>query len=294
MRRGWMRLWMVALALGCCAGARAQEEPARLRDVVYGHKLGVALTMDVFKPAHPNGIGVLWMVSGGWYSNHDAINPAFALPFTSRGQTVFEVVHGSQPKFTIPEIVQDIHRAVRFIRTHAADYGVDPNRLGISGGSAGGHLSLMMGAFGGPGDANAKDPVDRASSQVQAVACFFPPTDFLNYGKPGVKPTDFPGLRPFWAAFGVTETTPAAYLEAMFRTDSPLYGITAKMPPTLIIHGDADTLVPIQQSQLVMAKLEELRVPHRLVVVPGKGHGWPGLEKDATQLADWFDQYLKR
>src|SRR5205823_13512724 len=92
---------------------------------------------------------------------------------------------GSQPRFTIPEILQDMHRATRFIRYHAKDYKIDPDRIGISGASAGGHLSLMQGMAGDLGDPNAKDPVDRVSSRVQAVACFFPPTDFLNYGKPG-------------------------------------------------------------------------------------------------------------
>src|ERR1041385_1532673 len=94
--------------------ARCQDQ-TRIEDVVYGHKLGVALTMDVFKPEKPNGIGVIYMISGGWFSSHDAINPGLAKIFTDRGDTVFEVVHGSQPKFVLPEIIQDIHRAVRFI-----------------------------------------------------------------------------------------------------------------------------------------------------------------------------------
>ena len=102
-----------------------------------------------------------------------------------RGYTVFAVVHGSQPRYTIPEIVADMNRAVRFIRYHAADYHIDPDRIGITGGSAGGHLSLMQGTAGDKGNPDAKDPIDRTSSRVQAVACFFPPTDFLNYGKPG-------------------------------------------------------------------------------------------------------------
>jgi len=73
---------------------------------------------------------------------------------------------------------------VRFIRHNAAQYGVKPDCLGITGGSAGGHLSLTMGTQGTKGDASAKDPIDRESSEIQCVACFFPPTDFLNYGKP--------------------------------------------------------------------------------------------------------------
>src|SRR6185436_3545028 len=135
--------------------------------------------------ANTNGIGILLMVSGGWFSAHEAINQNYVRPLLNRGYTVFAVVHGSQPKFIITEIEQDIHRAVRFIRHNATRYGVDPARLGITGGSAGGHLSLTMAAKGAKGDSAAKDPIDRESSEVQCVACFFPPTDFLNYGAPG-------------------------------------------------------------------------------------------------------------
>jgi len=270
-----------------------RADQTHIKDVVYHHKLGVALTMDVFQPEKPNGIGILWMVSGGWVSNHDNINPDLAKPFTSRGMTVFQIVHGSQPKFTLPEIVQDIHRAVRFVRTNAARWGVNPDKLGICGGSAGGHLSLMMGAYGAPGPADAKDPVDRASSRVQAIACLFPPTDFLNYGKEGQPAMKIPMLRVFWPAFGVTDKTPEEELERLGRSLSPIYGDLKNMPPTLIIHGDADTLVPIQQSQRLIAKLQEVGVPCRLEVRPGKGHGWPGIESEATVLADWFEKYLK-
>lgn len=293
-RRRFVSLFAGLAALVLALPVRAQDTgQTRIRDVVYWHKMGVALTMDVFKPAKPNGIGVAFMVSGGWRSNHDSINPDYARFFTSRGMTVFEVVHGSQPKFTLPEILQDIHRAIRFIRTNAATWGVDPNRIGIAGGSAGGHLSLMMGAYGCDGPADAKDPVDRASSRVQAVACFYPPTDFLNYGKEGASAMEIPALKSYWHVFGITDTTPHEERDKIARSLSPIYGDLAKMPPTLIIHGDADLLVPIQQSQRFMARLEELKIPHELIVRHGKGHGWPEMGEDIPKLADWFEKYLK-
>jgi len=291
MHRRTFLAWCAALILGSTALARADQ--TQVKDVVYRHKLGVALTMDVFKPDKPNGIGILWMVSGGWMSSHDAINADLARAFTSRGMTVFQVVHGTQPRFTLPEIIEDIHRAVRFVRTNAATWGVDPNKLGISGGSAGGHLSLTIGAYGAPGPQDAKDPVDRASSKVQAIACLFPPTDFLNYGKEGQSAMKVPMLRVFWPAFGITDQTPADEVEKLGKTLSPIYGDLKNMPPTLIIHGDADPLVPIQQSQRIIAKLEELKVPCKLEVRPGKAHGWPGIESEATVLAEWFEKYLK-
>src|SRR5262249_51444691 len=152
------------------------------------------------------GIALILVVSGGFFSSHDAIGPAYVKPFADRGYTVFAVVHGSQPRYTVPEIVQDMNRSVRFIRYHAKDYGIDHAHIGVMGASAGGHLSLRLGTAGDKGDPGARDPVDRESSRVQAVACFFPPTDFLNYGKPGaekVHATDH--APPYRAAFDYRE-----------------------------------------------------------------------------------------
>lgn len=286
-----LRSALAILSLLFSVAVSAQQ---RLVDVVYGHKMGVALTMDVFKPAKASGIGVIWLVSGGWFSNHESINPALAKAFTDRGMTVFEVVHGSQPKFQMPEILSDVNRAVRFIRVNAARFGVDPMRLGVSGGSAGGHLSLMLGAYGGPGNADAKDPVDRASSEVEAVACFFPPTDMANFGGPGKQPFKSPLYRVFWPTFGFTDKTSDEEMARMAKEFSPLYGVTSKMPPTFVMHGDKDPLVPLQQSQILMDKLQELGVPHQLVIKTNGGHSWPDLLSDIPKLADWFEKYLAK
>ena len=94
-----------------------------------------------------------------------------------------------------------MNRAIRYIRSHAKDYGIDPDRIGIMGASAGGHLSLMQGCAWQPGNPTAKDPVDRVSSKANAVGCFFPPTDFLNYGKEGELAIGTGVLKDFWAPF---------------------------------------------------------------------------------------------
>ncbi len=125
----FLRLSLIGLLALAALTGRAQTENVfkRTEDVLYGRKFGTALTLDVFQSAKPNGCAVLFMVSGGFFSSHEAINPKSYAPFLDRGYTVFAVVHGSQPKFTIPEITQDIHRAVRFIRRNAAMYGVNPD-----------------------------------------------------------------------------------------------------------------------------------------------------------------------
>jgi acetyl esterase/lipase len=280
---------LVGLVLYSGNGRAAEPTFDRKEDVIYGRKYGTALTMDVFTPKKDvKGVGVIIVVSSGFVSSHDSISSAFVTPLTDRGYTVFTVVHGSQPRYTIPEIIQDMNRAVRFIRYHAKDYAIDPDRIGITGASAGGYLSLMLGTAGDQGDPNAKDPVDHISSRVQAVACFFPPTDFLNYGKSSIEKihaTDH--APPYRAAFDYQELdkesrlwvpiTDSKRLQEITRQISPAWHVSPDDPPTLIIHGDQDRLVPLQQSELIVDKLKQAGVETNLVVKKGAGHGWFGL-----------------
>jgi acetyl esterase/lipase len=279
-----------------------------LEDVIYGRKFGTALTMDVFTPnEHAKGIGVVVACSGGWFSDHAQIATGFAPYWTAllkRGYTVFAVVHGSNPKYTIPEILLDMHRAVRFIRYNAKAYGIDPNRIGITGGSAGGHLSLMQGTAGADGDPKSPDPIDRVSSRVQAVACFFPPTDFLNYGATGKVAIGGAILKEVAAPFEFQEwdndrkvlktITDKTTIHFIVLAISPINHVSANTPPTLIFHGDADPIVPLQQSQIFIEKLKQNKVPCELVVKHGAGHGWGnGLDADFSKVCDWFDKYLR-
>jgi acetyl esterase/lipase len=216
---------------------------------------------------------------------------------------VFAVVHGSQPRFTIPEIVEDMRRAVRFVRANAARYKIDSDKLGITGASAGGHLSLMMGTSAQAGDPAATDPVDRVSSQVAAVGCFFPPTDFLNYGQEGESAIGEGVLSGFKPPFAFLEQDPQTKVflpvtntekrRRIARDISPVYHVSKESAPTLIIHGDADKLVPIQQAETMIQALKAVRVPCELVVKSGAAHGWPGIDKDVVRIADWFDTHLK-
>lgn len=287
----------------------ADVEATRTEDIIYGRKWGMALTMDVFRPKEgqevkPNGAGLIFCVSGGFFSDKAAISKGFVQPFINRGYTVFAVVHGSQPKFTIPEVVEDMNRAVRFIRTHAKEYGVEGDRLGIYGGSAGGHLSLSIGCGGKEARESARDEVDRASSRVQAVACFFPPTDFLNYGKSGEVALGNGTLSGFKAPFEFTEMdaktksftliTDQKRREAIGKEISPVNQASSDDPPTLIIHGDADLLVPIQQAEVMVDALKKAGVETELVVKKGAAHGWAGMDKDLEVFADWFDKHLAK
>ena len=287
-----MKKLFVAAILGFSLALFAQEKFQRTEDVIYGRKFGTALTLDVFRPETANGYGIFFMVSGGFFSSHEAINAGTYKPLLDRGYTVFAVVHGSQPKFTIPEIEQDIHRAVRFVRHHASKFGVDPQHLGITGGSAGGHLSLTMGTQGAAGNPDAKDPIENESSSIQAVACFYPPTDFLNWGKEGEDGVGYGPTAQFQPAFGPRSATAEGRL-ALGKEISPIYFVTSNMAPTLVIHGDADKLVPLYQAEIFRKRCEEMHAPFKLIVREGKDHGWPGMDADIKLFADWFDEHLR-
>ncbi len=301
-----MAISFALVASSLSVNVRAADETfTRTEDVIYGRKFGTALTLDVFTPKqNANGAAIIWVASGGWFSSHDWVNAGAAGEYLKRGYTVFAVVHGSQPKYTIPEVLEDMHRAVRFIRSRAEQYKIDPDRIGITGGSAGGHLSLMQGTAGTTGKPDAKDPVDRFSSRVQAVACFYPPTDFLNYGKPGENAIGRGILKDFRAPFDFHEMdaktksfvpiTDEERILTIGRNISPVNHVTSDDPPTLIIHGDADFLVPIQQAEIIVEKLKEAGVTAELVMKKGAAHGWADMGKDVVTFGDWFDKHLAK
>ncbi|QEL15942.1 alpha/beta hydrolase [Limnoglobus roseus] len=298
------RLVLAVVAIAAVVPLLPAQTPefTRTEDVIYGRKFGLAMTLDVFTPkGKKNGAAVIMVISGGWYSAHEGINVGFFAEMLKRGYTVFAVVHGSQPKFTIPEVLDDMHRATRFVRSNAKKYEFDPDRIGIMGASAGGHLSLMQGTAFKPGNEKAKDPLEQISSKANAVGCFFPPTDFLNYGKEGELALGDGVLKGFRAPFyfmeadprgGFKEITDEAKRKEIGKAISPAYHVSKDSAPSLIIHGDADKLVPIQQAEVVIAKFKEKNVPCELVVKKGKEHGWPGIDKDIITIADWFDKYL--
>ena len=269
------------LFLACLATLASAQ--TRFQDVIYMKAGGTAFTMDVFKPAKPNKAAVIFMVSGGWVSDHSMLKsfiPGIEKTFADEGFTVFEVVHGAQPRYKVAEIVDQVRTAVRFVHAHAADYGIDTNRVGVSGISSGGHLTLMI--AGSP------------DSPVNAAAAIAPPTDLANWGRPGVILTDNPQMAVFVPALGIDPKAPKSDLEASLAKLSPISLVNPKYPPTLIIHGDSDLIVPLQQAQAMDQALAKAGVDHKLEIIPGGGHDMktfgPGLQK----ALQWFkDKLLK-
>jgi acetyl esterase/lipase len=299
MRLGGIALLVILGVTGAAGGGLwLYLHPAaeRIDGVVYGERNGTPLTMDILRPPEGsrNGLGIALMVSGGWKSKRAGETPAWlAAPLLRAGYSVFAICHISQPKSTVMEIIEDMHRGVRYVRHHAARYGVDPQRLGVTGGSAGGHLSLMLATRGGPGDPNAPDPIDRESSEVQAVAIFYPVTDLLNLGPSTENLGDGGPPKSFVRAFGPNSRDLTVWKKIGYES-SPIYYIGPRMPPSLIYHGDADTLVPLEQSQRFQKKAVEAGRRVELVVHPGGGHGWPTMVMDEQHFVRWFDEHLQR
>ena len=299
------RATATTLTLFCLAiPLHAQSGGSITPDVVYGHKAGMALTFDVFTPpGEANGAGILFMVSGGWFSSWTAPEQAQAgyQALLDQGFTVFAVRHGSAPRFNVPEAYADVTRAVRFVRLHARDYGIDPDRLGVHGGSAGGHLSLMLGLASDKGDPDATDEVLRTSSRVAAVVAYFPPVDLRSRTMPSER---FPARLPDRGlSFANGMRMPAAaeaFVALDFEDDlrasvSPIVHVSADDPPTLLVHGDADALVDFNNSELMYSALVTSRVETGLVVIKGAGHGFQTPEDQAQAsdaLVGWFERHL--
>jgi acetyl esterase/lipase len=293
------------------AAARPYRE---VRDVVYGRTYGAALTLDVLTPIHgANGAAVLCIQSGDFVSQPLAESDNYVLePFLLHGYTVITVVHGGFPKYTIAETIRHVERAVRFIRFHARDYAIDPHRIGVTGSSSGGYLALMLATAGAkePPLADESDPVgkpdeiDAVSCRVQAAGCYFAPTDWLDYGAENkcVLDASFgPQLQAMFQfyefdkrRFTFTPITDRARIVRVLADISPARRVTKETAPILLLHGENDPTVPLQQSQLMIERLKAAGVPAKLVIKPGAGHGWNGQDKDLDQVRLWFDTNLAR
>ena len=276
-------------------------------EITYDRRDGTSLTLTVLKPKKANGKGIISLLSGNFVSDHNlfGLYRDRALPLVNHGYTVFLVMHRSAPRFALPDMLEDVQRAVQFVRHNAARYRIDPAHLGITGTSSGGHLALLAAMSKDIADPASKDPIAKVSAKLQAVAVFCPPTDLLNFGSAGYH---LPADRPALVEIGVLGAFSYRYWDSVTRTYLPINergqlrridslmspGQVAEKhaPPALLIHGDKDQLVPIQQSQALASKLQNLQVPVRLVVKSGAGHGWKDMNKDEKEFNAWFDRYL--
>lgn len=301
-RAGWVglgfALFTVVTAL-LPTRLTAQDDTTPIeRNVIYGMVSGAALLMDVYHPAEPNGIGIVWIWGSAW----DA-PPPYAIwhlkgrgvpPFLlEAGYTVFAINHRGAPLFRYPAAVLDAQRAVRFIRHNAELYGIDPDRIGGWGGSSGGHLTAMLATLDGEGSPEHQDPVERESSKLQAAVLRAAPTNLAEFHA-GNAPdgvalvVSFIGAPTRPACRTASDFASRPWCTQAFLEGSPVHHVTPDDPPILLIHGDQDRSVPYEQAELMVAALEREGVEAKLVRIPGGNHG----ANDMAETIRWLNHHL--
>ena len=286
----------VILASGFCmilAEAVAGAEVSYISDVIYGRKDGMALTYDVLQPENANGAAIVFMMSGGWYSSWGEPETR-ANQFSDMleaGFTMIPVYHGSAPLYKVPDAYSDVDMAVRHIKANADTYQIDSNRIGLTGGSAGGHLSLMVGLNSDSGKADARNPVMQQDNTVATIVAYFPPVDFRS------DQAEAQGIINEVEQDELMQRFPALdYDEVMIPMMSPITHVDSNDPPVLLIHGDADPLVHVTHSHAMLATLKKFDVPSELIVISGGKHGFGGENAkiaNAARLA-WFEKHLNQ
>ncbi len=297
-----MRRWTFCLL--CMTGAAIAQPGYRVdNNTIYGMYSGLALLMDVYRPASPNGFAVIYISGSGWHAPQEySAAPLkespqaklYAVKLAEAGYTVFAISHRAAPRFRYPAAVEDAQRAVRYVRHNASRFGIRADRIGAVGGSSGGHLVAMLGVLDGKGEAESPDPVERVSAKVQCVVARAAPADMarMTSGGGGNAVTSFLGML-------APQPKDKASIEAgTFRLASPLTHITADDPPMLLMHGDADTVVPFEQAELMEKGLRAAGVPVRLLKVPGGGHGptFDGARNPPDYMGEmcgWLNRYLQ-
>jgi acetyl esterase/lipase len=290
------------LGLGVIAAAQPRVE----KNVVYGMYSGSALLLDVHYPAQPNGFGIVFIAGSGWsaplgYSatplKESPQVEMYVPSLVQAGYTVFTVTHRAIPTFRFPAPVEDVQRAVRFIRYNAARYGIDAARIGGSGGSSGAHLVSLLATMDGAGDPLDPDPINRESAKLQCITARAAPIDLLNQ-----KINTGLGADALALLLGASNVESAPRTSLEYKTAwaaSPINYVSKDDPPTLLIHGDADRTVPFDQSELMESALRKAGVPVKLIRIEGADHGptFPGakdLPDYRMEIVKWFDQYLRR
>jgi len=280
----------------------------RTIDHVYGTAKGENLYMDIFVPNgeakldhwKPNengkGLAIIDIASGAWSSDRGKIRDHEEAQvyniFCARDYTVFAIRPGSRGEYTVFEMVDNIKKAIRYVKEHADTYGIDPERIGLMGASAGGHLASLTVLTAEEGDADAADKLHRHGTDVKAVGMFFPPTDFLDWdGRDLNDVMEFVGDILFLGgATGKSEEEIRAVAEAA----SPRRLVREKTIPFKILHGDADTVVPIQQSEVFVEALKGVGTDVEFFIKPGGTHPWITIPLEVILLADWFDDRLRQ
>lgn len=247
--------------------------------VVFGTGGGRDLRCDIYEPppAVKNGIGVLLVHGGGWSQGDRSQLRGYGVLLGRRGYTCIASEYRLTGESLWPAQIEDVKAALRYVRAHAAELGIDPERIVISGNSAGGHLSLVAAGTNGMAEFEGGGGNPGIASTVAAAISFYPPT--------GLDRRDWGGLP---ALFG--KGAPAEVL----RGASPLSYATANFPPTLLIHGNADEVVPAGEATAMYEALHAAGVPVELHMFANQPHGFDADPKLGRECANIMLSFLDR
>jgi acetyl esterase/lipase len=256
-------------------------------NVEYGRIGDRALTLDLYLPekrTKPTP-GLIFIHGGAWSGGSRDMYRYYTVRYAQRGYVCATISYRLSREAPFPAAVQDAKCAVRWLRANAARYGVDPDKLGVIGGSAGGHLAMMVGYAAGVASLEGQGGHAAASSRVHVVVNFYGPTDLTTpFARRAGPVKGFLGGKTY-------DEAPALYAEA-----SPITYITSKAPPTLIVHGSIDDVVPIDQAERLVARLKELGVPYTYERLEGWPHALDAAEivNERCQLLmnRFFDAHL--
>lgn len=257
---------------------------------VYGTVGGVSLMMDVYRPEGAAGKrpGVVLIHGGGWSGGDKRYYAPLGQELATKGYVVFSLNYRLLPKHHYPAPLDDVQRAVRYIRAHAGEYQLDPNRIGALGDSAGGYLAAMLGTRDTRD--NSDPELASYSSRVQCVVDFYGPTNFaLPRNSPDISPLAVQIVISF---LGKTpEQDPDLY-----KSSSVLPYVDKQSAPFLILHGTHDPLVPVGQSTQLYDALRAADVEATLLLVYKLSHGFlrPGTPLSFGAASEEFlARYLK-
>lgn len=273
------------------AAAAVPEGTKVLTDLPYVTNGHPSQMLDLYVPMNKTaGVApppplIVFIHGGGWQAGTKRQCPARA--FLARGYAVASVEYRFSDVAIFPAQVEDCKAAVRWLRAHAKEHRYNADKIAVWGPSAGGHLVSMLGVTGHMRDFDVGENLDQ-SSQVQAVIDCYGPIDFEHYGdgpNPGIR-DDRRGT--------VTKLLGGAIKDKLdlARRASPITHVQKDAAPFLILQGDADPLVPVQQSKLIDAKLKELGVESTLKILPGAGHGGPQFQ--SAETVGWIEAFLAK
>jgi acetyl esterase/lipase len=284
-------VWAVCSTAGPSVSAAAPKVPEGViwqPDLEYSTPGGESLKLDLARPKTGDGPfpAVLCIHGGGFRAGDRQSYDGLCIKLAERGYVAATITYRLAPRHKFPAAIFDTKAAVRWLRANAATDKINPDRIGVMGGSAGGHLAQFLGVTAHVPRFEGHGGNPHFSSAVTCVVNFFGPSDFTkSYGKS----VDAAEVLPLWLG-GNLETARALHIQA-----SPLYWVTPDAAPTLCIHGTKDKYVAHEQAEWIVERLKAATVEAELLTLPGAGHGFRGHDAEVADQAmfEFFDSKLK-